>query len=61
MLYYFDINKWIVTTVSGVSDTPTRRATLRLQLVQNKACENLLLYIFMHEIRKKNKLKERRK
>ena len=33
MLYYFDINTCIVTTVSGVSDTLTRRATLRLQLV----------------------------
>ena len=33
MLYYFDINTWIVTTVSGVSDTLTRRAMLRLQLV----------------------------
>ena len=30
MLYYFDINTCIVTTVSGVSDTLT---TLRLQLV----------------------------
>ena len=35
MLYYFDINTCIVTTVSGVSDTLTRRATLRLQLVHN--------------------------
>ena len=35
MLYYFDINACIVTTVSGVSDTLTRRATLRLQLVYN--------------------------
>ena len=33
MLYYFDINTCIVTTVSGVSNTLTRRATLRLQLV----------------------------
>ena len=33
MLYNFDIDTWIVTTVSGVSDTLTRRATLRLQLV----------------------------
>ena len=33
MRYYFDINTCIVTTVSGVSDTLTRRATLRLQLV----------------------------
>ena len=32
MLYYFDINTCIVTTVSGVSDTLTRRATLHLQL-----------------------------
>ena len=28
MLYYFDINTCIVTTVSGVSNTLTRRATL---------------------------------
>ena len=27
MLYYFDINTCIVTTVLGVSDTLTRRAT----------------------------------
>ena len=33
MLYNFDIDTWIVTNVSGVSDTLTRRATLRLQLV----------------------------
>ena len=33
MLYYFDINTCIVTTVSSVSNTLTRRATLRLQLV----------------------------
>ena len=33
MLYYFDINTCSVTTVSDVSDTLTRRATLRLQLV----------------------------
>ena len=33
MLYYFAINTCIVTTVSGVSDTLARRATLRLQLV----------------------------
>ena len=33
MLYYFDINTCIVTTVSGVSNILMRRATLRLQLV----------------------------
>ena len=33
MLYYFDLNACIVTTVSGVSNTLTRRATLRFQLV----------------------------
>ena len=33
MRYYFDINTCIVTTVSGISDTLTRRATLPLQLV----------------------------
>ena len=33
MLYYFGINECIVTTVRGVSDTITRRATLPLQLV----------------------------
>ena len=33
MLYYFAINTCIVTTVSGVSDTLARRATMRLQLV----------------------------
>ena len=33
MLYYFDINTYIITTVSGVSNTLMRCATLRLQLV----------------------------
>ena len=33
MLYYFDINTCIITTISAVSKTLTRRATLRLQLV----------------------------
>ena len=33
MLYYLDINTRILSTVSGVSDTLTWRATLRLQLV----------------------------
>ena len=37
MLYYFDINTCIVTTVSGVSNTLTRHATLRLQLVWHKS------------------------
>ena len=32
MLYYFELNTCIVTTVSGVSNTLTRCATLRLQL-----------------------------
>ena len=42
MLYYFDINTCIVTTVSGISDTVTRRATLRLQLV-------IVIYVNIHE------------
>ena len=33
MFYYFDINKCIVTTVSGVSDSLKQRSTLHLQLV----------------------------
>ena len=33
MLYYFDINKCFVTTVSGVSDSLKQRSTLHLQLV----------------------------
>ena len=32
MRYYFDINTYIVTTVSGASNTLTRRATLRLHI-----------------------------
>ena len=50
MLYYLDINTRILTTVSGVSDTLTRRATLRLQLVYilydtNIYYNNIITYI----------------
>ena len=34
MLHHFDINTCIVTTVSAVRNTLSRRATLRLQLVR---------------------------
>ena len=44
MRYYFDINICIVTTVSGASDTLTRRATLRLQLVLLKDLPNISIF-----------------
>ena len=36
MLYYFNINTCIIATISGVSNTLTRRATLRFQLIYIK-------------------------
>ena len=48
MLYHFVINTCIVTTVSGVSNTLTWRATLRLQLVSYILDDflNIFFYFF---------------
>ena len=43
MLYHFNINTCIVTSVLGVSNTLTRRVTLRLQLVYIESLEESLL------------------